>query len=336
MPSSVLPLHVQDTTEKGALSPRSANPLSARTGISTYSTQSVAGQQIDEVIAELQKANHDATHLYDASDEDTDDEDAGKPGFWHKVGHYRAVLRHLLHLPAFHITIICMVLTDLVIVFIELTLTLLNLPCYTDAQLEGFAELGIPEDRLPPPEGCQLHESSALEKGDTALWAISVSLLSIFVIELFLSGVAFGFYRHFKKPIYLIDAIIVSVSLILEVYFRYGNSGANLHNAPSTIIILRMWKIVRAVHAIAHSIEMKNQSVINRLKTTRDQLETAYQHVTEALEQQQFQIQYLRRKAPDVNDAELNAYADEEVRKLKEKEESVSEDVKEDPTDVKA
>ena len=115
----------------------------------------------------------------------------------------RAHLRHTLHAPAFHYTVIGLVILDLVIVFIDLVVSLLNLPCLTEEQLQWFEEHNI--DELPPTPNCKLAESPALEGGEWFLWAFSVFLLSLFAIELILSLFAFG-PKHFKKPIYFSSA----------------------------------------------------------------------------------------------------------------------------------
>lgn len=308
MPSSILPLHIEaDGAKKQPVLPNSA-----RTGISAFSTQSIAVQNLDAVIVELTQVNHDMTHLYDGDDEDTDDEsDHGEPSLKHKIHHIRAEMRHFLHIPAFHYTIICLVIFDLIVVFIDLVLSLLNLPCYTELQLAYFEEHGLVD--VPESSSCKLKESAALTGGEWFLWALSVFLLSIFVLELIASGIAFGL-RHFKKPLYFIDALIVSISLILEIYFKVGDGG-RLETAPSAIIALRLWKIVRAVHAIAHTIELKNQEIIKEVKLAKDQLEAEHQEVTDVLEQQQLRISYLRQRAPQVSDGELDEYVEKEFQK---------------------
>lgn len=87
MPSSVLPLHIQDTDANAHKSP--VLPNSARTGVSALSAESQAVQNLDVVLAELREANREVTHLYEGDDdEDTDDEeepDDGKTGWKYKV-----------------------------------------------------------------------------------------------------------------------------------------------------------------------------------------------------------------------------------------------------------
>jgi hypothetical protein len=205
-----------------------------------------------------------------------------------------------------------MVMFDLIVVFIDLVISLLNLPCYTPEQLEQFRALGI-ED---PPEStsCILHESTALTNGDWFLWSVSVFLLSIFMIEVILSLFAFG-PRHFAKPLYAIDGIVVTASLVMEIFFKFGAHG-KLGSSPSALIVLRLWKIIRAIHAIAHSIELKNQTIIKEVQAAKAQVEEEHQIAADALERDQLRIQYLRTKAPPVDDTELEDYVEKELQKL--------------------
>ncbi len=62
--------------------------------------------------------------------------------------------------------------------------------------------------------------------------------------------------QRLKKPIFTIDLIIVEASLLMEIFFRFSpdiNTGAS----PAALVLLRLWKIIRAIHAVAHSVEMR-------------------------------------------------------------------------------
>lgn len=206
----------------------------------------------------------------------------------------------------FHYTIIGLVLLDLLIVFIELILSLLSLPCYTEEQKLYFSEHGLMD--LPVPTNCKLPESHGTETADWFLWALSTTLLTIFVVELFAAGIAFGFITRYKKPIYMIDAIVVLSSFVSEIYFKFGK--ASLRAAPSTLIALRMSKIIRAVHAITHSIVVKSHAIISRVRTAKAILETSYHNLSSMFEQQERKISYLRSKATQVTDMELDEYVE--------------------------
>jgi hypothetical protein len=212
-----------------------------------------------------------------------------------------------------------MVMFDLLVVFVDLVVSLLNLPCYTPEQREQFLALGVADP--PEPPSCILHESSGLTAGNWFLWSVSVFLLSCFMLEVLVSLFAFG-PRRFKKPLYAVDALVVTASLIMELAFKFAKSG-KLESSPSALIVLRLWKIVRAIHAIAHSIELKNQTIISEVKVAKAQVEEEHRAAAVELERDQIKIQYLRLRSPHVEDAELEAYVERELERLQAEDEKL-------------
>ena len=140
-------------------------------------------------------------------------------------------------------------------------------------------------------ETCLLEYSSDLIRAELFLFYFSVLLLSLFVIEVFLSFYAFG-WKYYKNPLYLIDAIIVYASFIMELYFHYGNIG-RAGRAASAIIILRLWKIIRAIHAVAHSITLKNRLLIKKIQEAKILLEEEKEQTEKTLEKQDIKLEYL-------------------------------------------
>jgi len=58
----------------------------------------------------------------------------------------------------------------------------------------------------------------------------------------------------------------------MELYFHFGDIG-RAGRAASAIVILRLWKVVRAIHAVTHSITMKNQMLIKKIQEAKFLLE---------------------------------------------------------------
>ncbi|TFK34988.1 hypothetical protein BDQ12DRAFT_688853 [Crucibulum laeve] len=329
-PSPVLPFHAQDEKKKSGnengleifVPSPSRTPRTPRTGLmsarSPLSAQSSAVERLDAVMSQLDD-QHNAFDDEDASYE----ADISTSGAWSKkFSHFRAHLRHSLHVTAFHYTVIGLVIFDLVIVFIDLVLSMLSLSCYTEEQKARFEELGL-ED-VPEPSSCLLHESTALNNGEWFLWAVSVFLLGLFVLEIFASLIAFG-WRRFLKPLYGIDMLVVFASFIMEIYFRFAHHGVEAGSSPAALVVLRLWKIVRAIHAIAHSIELKNQTIIEEVKEAKRQVEVEH-HETEALlRRDRLKIEYLQARAISaVSETELDKYVDSEIQRenrIREKEE---------------
>ncbi|KIY50227.1 hypothetical protein FISHEDRAFT_71839 [Fistulina hepatica ATCC 64428] len=339
--SPVLPLHAQDTVVAPPAglsvsivephrSPRTTHlkspPLSARTGVSSrtgisartgisrctaMSEKSVVAETLDNIINGLD-TKEDNNVFDDGDDVDDQSYDSSETHtLLEKINHVRAKTRHILHVPKFHYTIIGLVILDLVIVFVDLVISLLQAPCFSDEQLESFKESGI-----NPPEnsGCVLPDSTSVTDAEWVLWALSVFLLALFVLELLASLFAFG-WRHFTKILFAVDAIVVVASFILEIYFKFGDDG-KLETNPSALIVLRLWKIVRAIHAIAHSIELKNQAIIKEIKGAKAEAEEEHSQTRDLLEREQLKLDYLRSQVPHVDDAALETYVERELERL--------------------
>ncbi|KAJ7849175.1 hypothetical protein B0H13DRAFT_2361452 [Mycena leptocephala] len=267
-------------------------PASGSEGSRVVSVRSDISRYGDHILKRLclskWPANRDGTQSPSPARKHQDsDVESGSDG--RKIVHWRGRLGNILESTKFHYVIISMVLLDLLVVFIELIIALLNLPCFTEEQKLYFAQHGIVE--LPLPANCKLQETNASDDAERFLWSLSVTLLSIFIAELIAAGIAFGFVTHFRKPIYMVDAIISS-----------------LKSAPSTLIALRLSKIVRAVHAITHSIGLKNQAIIKRVEAAKAVLEASHQQISSMFEQQEWKISYLRAKVTQVTDTELEDY----------------------------
>ncbi|KAJ3122572.1 mms19 nucleotide excision repair [Nowakowskiella sp. JEL0407] len=100
------------------------------------------------------------------------------------------------------------------------------------------------------------------------LW-MSVSILFTFCVEIIISLYAFG-YKHLKSVVNGVDAVVVFASLFLELYFHFSGLESS---AAGALVILRIWKIVRAMHAIAHAVQIKNNKIIASIKAVNDKFQ---------------------------------------------------------------
>jgi hypothetical protein len=139
-------------------------------------------------------------------------------------------------------------------------------------------------------DSCLLANSVQLDRADLFLFYFSVLLLSLFVLEILISLYAFG-SKYYKNPLYLLDGTIVFSSFIMELYFHYGNIG-KAERAAAAIVILRLWKIIRAIHAVAHSISLKNRLMLDRILEAKVLLEEEKQQEELTLEKQEIKVGY--------------------------------------------
>lgn len=139
-------------------------------------------------------------------------------------------------------------------------------------------------------DSCLLPPSKDLHNGELFLFYLSACLLLIFVAELVLSFSAFG-WRHYSNPLYFLDGLIVLTSFLMELYFHFGNLG-RAGRAAAAIVILRLWKIVRAIHAVAHSITVKNRLLIKKIREAQTIIEEEKKTTEKMLEKQQIKVEY--------------------------------------------
>jgi voltage-gated hydrogen channel 1 len=106
-----------------------------------------------------------------------------------------------------------------------------------------------------------------VETAEQVFFWTSVTILSIFTLEQAVKLLVFGHRYFFWRLWHLLDAIIIITSLVLEIVLR---SGA-LRDVVSLLVIFRLWRIIRVVHAVAESVainaedrEHKHHEIIKR------------------------------------------------------------------------
>lgn len=96
------------------------------------------------------------------------------------------------------------------------------------------------------PAYCDPHKHEALHVVHDVLFASSVSILSIFLLELLvlLAILRVSFFRNY---LYIFDLFVVSSALALEIALR--KSDAN--DVAGFLILLRLWRFMRIAHGLA-------------------------------------------------------------------------------------
>ena len=115
-----------------------------------------------------------------------------------------------------------------------------------------------PEPLIESPEypaGCDDHKYSWLHPLHVACFAITISVLSLFFIELMLMVFCLGlvFFQHF---FYVADLFIVTVSLVLEISFYVVHEDI-LATLTAFLVLMRVWRFVRIGHSVVEAtVEM--------------------------------------------------------------------------------
>jgi glucan phosphoethanolaminetransferase (alkaline phosphatase superfamily) len=138
---------------------------------------------------------------------------------------------------------------------------------------------------------CLLPVSAQTENTETALYYVSLVLISIFVLEIFTAFYAFG-WRRYTKFLFALDAFIVISSFIMEVYFHFG-SLSKVQGASAGIVVLRLWKIIRAIHAVAHAVTLRNHLIVEEIEHARQIVNEEKVKAEQIIEEQQKKIDSL-------------------------------------------
>jgi hypothetical protein len=146
--------------------------------------------------------------------------------WWNVIPNHQRVIVHTVEKTIFHIGIIILVLVDCILVVSELMLDFIYLSQKCDEKAE---------------EGGKNHK---LELAIEVLHYGSIVLLAIFVVEVIVKIYAFGkkWWNFREKKMEWLDAIIVFVSFIIDLYFlKQPNVIAEI---SLLFISFRLWRIV--------------------------------------------------------------------------------------------
>ena len=99
------------------------------------------------------------------------------------------------------------------------------------------------------PAGCDEHKYEWLHSVHVTFFSLTIAILGIFFVELCLVLICLKPKNFIKKPLYVMDLIVVTLSLILECAFYFDDNYAAAALA-GMLIITRLWRFVRVGHGI--------------------------------------------------------------------------------------
>jgi hypothetical protein len=117
----------------------------------------------------------------------------------------------------------------------------------------------------------RIHNSASYRAFEISCWAISITIISIFAIEIFLRMIGLGFRRWSRKVMNWVDFFVVYVSLILLAIFNRARSDASQRLA-GFLILFRIWRIFRVLGTSAAATTRHTESEIHRLKQENEKL----------------------------------------------------------------
>ncbi|GAA6000523.1 hypothetical protein JCM10207_008051 [Rhodosporidiobolus poonsookiae] len=215
--------------------------------------------------------------------EDLWEEKEDKPKHWlvEWMDDNRRELRRLMRLKRLHLIIIGLVAFDLVIVIVELIVALLTAGCMTEEVYEYVLHaVESSHGHLKPAAfACTMAPTAGREALENAIFGINISLLSVFMAEVLASIYAFGPITYCTSWVSLLDGFVVVTTLCLDVYFHLSKDPAA--KSPVAVVILRLWKIFRAIHAIGHALQLHYAEQMELAEQGRKKLE--WERVTESI-----------------------------------------------------
>ena len=206
----------------------------------------------------------------------------------------RVKILKFIHSKPVQFTLMALLITDVIVLFIEIFLSAEYPSCniitrdavsccsgvtvseseqgvdQAEAEEHGLCEaplIAYPDN----PAGCNPHKYPALHTAHTVLFAITISILSIFLLELFLLILCLGkrFFRHF---FYVLDLVVVSVSFALEITF-YTSQSDVLSALSGILVLARLWRFVRVGHGIVEATVELAQHRFDTVLEYNEQLE---------------------------------------------------------------
>jgi hypothetical protein len=191
---------------------------------------------------------------------------------------WRARILKLLHQTKVQLFLMGLLFLDVVILFVEIFLlasyppcNIIERDCIPCCEAEGndhfrvlvteesdpeYDEHGdnhaICEAGYEPDQGeaaCDSHKWQRVHTAETVLFSLTITILSVFLVELHLEMIALGPTVFFRQFFYTLDYIIVAVSITLELFFRFSDEEA-VQSLVGLLVFFRVWRFVRIGHGI--------------------------------------------------------------------------------------
>ena len=197
---------------------------------------------------------------------------------YHGKQSWRMKILEFLHKPAVSWTLMGLLLLDVVILFVELFLLTHYPLCVTierdcisccpsevanDNETEHVAERFLAGDveghhsnvcevgleASYGTGGCDVHKWQTIHNVETGLYAVTITILATFFVELTMEMIALRPGIFFRQFFFALDYTIVTVSLILELSL-HAVDDERLAAFLGLLIFARIWRFVRIGHGI--------------------------------------------------------------------------------------
>lgn len=131
---------------------------------------------------------------------------------------------------------------------------------------------------------CVREENDPVVRTEEALTIISITILCIFELELLLQLFIHRF-DFLRDPLYLVDFIIVSVSLAIEAYFYSQDEEELAAGLVGLLVFGRAWRFLRIIYSLFLILHEVDESIINKHEEHHEIIEEKVRLLEEQLKQ---------------------------------------------------
>ena len=115
------------------------------------------------------------------------------------------------------------------------------------------------------PAACDPYKYKFVKKLHWVLFIISVSILTIFLIEL-LGLIVILRDRFLHNRLYLIDFVVVTAALSLEIFVKFVVKKNSSGDLAGVLTFARMWRFIRLGHGLVSSLHESHASHIEEME----------------------------------------------------------------------
>lgn len=109
--------------------------------------------------------------------------------------------------------------------------------------------------------GCDYNKYHGVHVAHAALFWTTIAILGLFEIELLMLMYLLGPKSFSKELMYVIDFVVVTSSLVLELMFKYAGKEV-LSSLPGILVVFRVWRFVRIGHGlVASTYEVQERKI---------------------------------------------------------------------------
>ncbi|XP_064609361.1 uncharacterized protein LOC135473440 [Liolophura sinensis] len=139
------------------------------------------------------------------------------------------------------------------------------------------------------------HHHSNKETVEHILHYSSLTILAIFVVEVFCKLIAEGLH-FFKHKAEVFDATIVLVSFSMDIAFSFVTVTSAARDATGLMVVLRLWRVTRIINGVIMSVKKDADKKINEQKAARVKAEEEVERMRGRIETLQKEVNTLKKK----------------------------------------